>query len=123
MRERAYALALDTRVNGRDALALINAALEDDTNRVSAFAYLRKHFDAIHARLPQDTATNFISTLGRACAVGQRDAFIEFFRDRSVKFTGGARRYAQALERIELCVTARAAPSLARGVAQVTFTR
>ena len=123
LRERAYALALDTRVNGRDALALINAALEDDTNRVSAFAYLRKHFDAIHARLPQDTATNFISTLGRACAVGQRDAFIEFFRDRSVKFTGGARRYAQALERIELCVTARAAPSLARGVAQVTFTR
>ena len=102
---------------------MIDAALEDDVNRVSAFTYLRKNFEAINARLPQDTAANFITTLGRACAVGQRDAFSDFFKERSTQFIGGPRRYTQALERIELCVAARAAPSLARGVAQVTTGR
>jgi alanyl aminopeptidase len=122
-RERALGLALDARLSGRDVLALIDAALEDDNNRIAAFAYLRKHFDAISARLPPDTVGNFISTLGHACAVGQRDAFNEFFKERSAKIIGGPQRFAQSLERIELCIAARAAPSLARGVAQVTTTR
>ena len=123
LRERALALALDSRLNGRDVLAMLDEALEDDNNRIPAFAYLRKHFDAISGRLPPDTMVNFISTLGRACTAGQRDAFNEFFRERSEKFTGGAQRFAKSLERIELCVAARAAPSLARGVAQVRTTR
>ena len=123
LRERAYGLAIDSRVNGRDVLALMVAALEDDNNRISAFAYLRSHFDRIDARLPQDTAANFITPLGRSCAVGQRDAFSDFFKERSAKIISGPRRYAQALERIELCIAARAAPSLGRGVAQVTTAR
>jgi alanyl aminopeptidase len=123
LRERAYDLLLDDRLNGRDALAMLGKALADEAGRTWAFAFLRKNYDAIVARLPADAAGNLIGALSGACSEGQRDAFAMFFAERSKAVSGGAFRYAQTLESIELCVAARTAPSLARGIAQVSRTR
>ena len=126
LRERAYALALDSRLNGRDVFALLVNAMEDDRNRTRAFAYLRENYDAVAARLPNSsmvTPASLMRVLGRSCTEAERYAFIEFFKERNAKYVGGPLIYTQALERIDLCIAARSAPSLARGVAQVTTAR
>lgn len=112
LRERAYALALDPRVNGRDALALLVSAMENDHNRDAAFAYVRKNFDSLSARLPKDSPTSIMRVLARACTTGERDAFAGFFRDRNTNYLGGPRAYAQAIERMDLCIAARGVPKI-----------
>jgi len=108
LRERALALATDERVAGRDAFDLLRAALEDDANRFAAFAYWRDHFDVLVAKLPGDASTTLIARHGGLCRADERDAFVSFLGDRSRNFPGGSQRYIQALERIDLCIAARA---------------
>jgi alanyl aminopeptidase len=123
LRERAYALVLDARVSGRDALAMLRKVLGNEAVRPWGFAFLRKNYDAIIAKLPPDTGGNLIGELAGACTEGQRDVFALFFAERSKQITGGELRYRQSLEAIEICVAARTAPSLARGIAHVSRTR
>jgi len=118
LRERMLALALRQEgsapaIDGRDALDLLERALEDDNNRAAAFDYIRAHYDAIQAKVPEDTAVNFIERLGRApvCTASERDAVAEFFAERAKVLRGGEHAYGQALEAIDLCVAARAAAS------------
>ena len=107
LRAEALSLTLDPRIEGRDALAMMEAALLDDDNRTAAFRFVREHFDALVARVPKDTPGHFISEAGRLCTASDLAAFRSFFKERAPKFNGGPRRYGQALERIELCVAAR----------------
>ena len=112
LRDRAFEVALAKsesadRVDGRDTLLFLDDALEDEANRESAFAFVRRNFEALVAKLPPDTPANFLTPLGGLCTRTDREAFRGFFNDRAPKFLGGSRRYNQALERIELCVAAR----------------
>ncbi len=107
LRAEALTLALDPRIEGRDTLAMMEAALIDDDNREAAFAFVRGHFDALVARVPKDTPGNFITESGKLCTPSALAEFRSFFQERAAKFNGGPRRYRQALERIELCVAAR----------------
>jgi alanyl aminopeptidase len=109
LRERALALSLNESLGGRDALDLASTALEDDTNRAAAFIYMREHYDMLTAKFPPDTAGNLITALGRLCQTQDRNTFVEFFSARSKNIIGGAHRYTQALERIDLCIAARGA--------------
>lgn len=107
-------------VNGRDVLLFLNDALEDEHNRAATFSFVRGHFDALAAKLPQDTAGQVMTPLARLCTKDDRVLFVNFFKDRAPKFLGGPRRYEQALERIDLCIAAR---DMARPVASVVTTR
>ena len=123
LRARAHALALDSRINGRDVFELVDHAMESDQNRGPAFAYLRDHYDAIEARLPNGsmaTPANLMRVLGRSCSTAERDAFVEFYEARSNKYLGGSQIYAQAKERIELCIAARTGSYAAGGAAPAT---
>ncbi len=104
------------RMNGRDVLLFLNDALEDEHNRAAAFTFVRANFDAIAAKVPQDTAGQTMTPLARLCTKDDRVQFVNFFKDRAAKFLGGQRRYDQALERIDLCIAAR---DMARPVASV----
>ena len=106
LRARAFALAVDTRVSGRDALQFIEDALQDDANRVAAFAFVRANFDALKAKVPPETAANFARDLERLCMPADRQAFVDFWKDRAGQFVGGPRKYALALEAIDICVAA-----------------
>jgi cytosol alanyl aminopeptidase len=112
LRERAFALALAKadgadRVNGRDVLLFLDDALEDELNRDAAFAFVRRNFEVLVAKIPPETAANFLMPLGHLCTRTGREEFRGFFNERAPKFLGGERKYAQALESIELCVAAR----------------
>jgi cytosol alanyl aminopeptidase len=108
------------KVRGPDVLLFLSDALEDEHNRAAAFTFVRGNFDALNAKLPQDTAGQTMSSLSRLCTKDDRAMFVNFFKDRAPKFLGGQRRYEQALERIDLCIAAR---DMARPVASVVTTR
>ena len=115
LRERALGLALRADrgaavIDGRDALYLLENAIGDDDNRAAAFAYIRAHYDALVAKVPEDTPVNFVERLGRGlCTREEREAFAAFFGERAQRLLGGPHAYDQALEAIDLCVAARAA--------------
>jgi len=109
LRARALGLTLDPRLDGRDALSLLSAALNDELNREAAFDFLRAHFDAIAAKLPEDSPGRLTTPLAELCTPAARATFVEFWRDRAPRFLDGAKRYAEALESIDLCIAARAA--------------
>jgi len=117
LRERALGLALAKdrgadAIDGRDVLYLVEEAIDDDFNRGAAFAYVREHFDALVAKVPEDTPVNFVIRLGRGlCTRDEREAFAAFFSERAQRLLGGPHAYDQALEAIDLCVAARAAGS------------
>jgi alanyl aminopeptidase len=74
-----------------------------------SFQFVKGHYDAILARMPQGTYTGgeFAAALpwtaADICDQRQRAEVESFFRDRSGKALGGARVLAQVLERISLC--------------------
>jgi len=110
LRERALSLALEERVNGRDARDLLSEALRDDANRRAAFDFLRSNYDALVAKLPQHSMARLMEPLGALCTREERELFAGFFKERSGAFLGGPRQYRQALERIDLCLAAREHP-------------
>jgi len=100
---------LDSRVDGREALYFLERGmLDDDADRVAAFDFVRAHFDELVARLPPDTPSDLLVPLGELCRPPERSTFVNFFADRAPRFLGGAKRYAEALESIDLCIAARA---------------
>jgi len=107
LRSRALGLALRPDFSGRDAFDLVEEALHDDHNRQAAFDFVRKNFDALVKKLPQDTPGQLMTPLGDLCTPAERDAFVDFWKDRAGQFLGGPRRYRQALERIDICVASR----------------
>jgi cytosol alanyl aminopeptidase len=109
LRQRALALALHDKVNGRETVILLQQALQQDLNRAASFTYIQKNFDPLVAKVPPHQAAHFMRGLERMCSKGERDEFVDFFKTRSSKFDGGPLIYTQSLEKIELCIAARSA--------------
>jgi alanyl aminopeptidase len=109
LRDRALALMLDARIDGRETLYFLERGmLDDDANRVAAFDFVRAHFDGLVAKMPPETPADLTWPLGELCRPVERSTFANFFADRAPRFLGGAKRYAEALESIDLCIAARA---------------
>jgi alanyl aminopeptidase len=115
LRGRALALTLERRdgrerIDGRAALSLLRRGLDDDESRPAAFDYVRANVDAIERKVPKDTVASLFEPIGKVCSEAQRDAVVATFRDRAPRYMTGPLRYEQALEAIDLCVTARRWP-------------
>jgi alanyl aminopeptidase len=111
LRARALAMSVGKvqgvdRMAGRDALAFLEEALEDDWNRRAAFAFVRENFDAIAAKLPPETPGQLVTPLERLCTPEDREPLVAFFRDRAGKFLRGQRKYVQAVEAVGICIAA-----------------
>ncbi|HEX5129904.1 MAG TPA: M1 family aminopeptidase, partial [Usitatibacter sp.] len=112
LRARALALALDRpggrdRLDGRSALSMLRRALADPESRAAAFDYVRANIAALERKLPNDTVAALFGPMGGLCTAAQRDAFAESFRERAPRYMTGQLRYEQAVESIDLCVSAR----------------
>ena len=68
-----------------------------------SYKFMKSNFDALVARAPRDAAAAYPWLAVGLCSDEDRAEVESFFRDRSPKFTGGARILAQVLERISLC--------------------
>mgnify|MGYP003541963075 FL=1 len=108
LRNRTLAIALNEKINGREAQNFLWQALQDDHNRVASFDYVRKNFDGLKAKLPQQTLAQLMVASDRLCNNSERNDFVDFFLSSSEKMEGGPLIYKQALETMDLCIAARA---------------
>jgi alanyl aminopeptidase len=112
LRARALALTFEAqgapaRIDGRGAYTLLRRGLEDDEARPAVFGHLLANLGAIEGKLPKDTMAALFEPMGRLCTPMQRELFVAAFAGRAPRYMTGALRYAQAVESIELCISAR----------------
>ena len=111
LRERSFSTVLaqhgsEPTVDGRETFFFLEKALGDDHNRVAAFEFMRRHWEALQAKLPPESATRLMRTLRGLCTPADRAAFADFYGERSKTMSGGPRAYSQTLEAIDVCVAA-----------------
>jgi len=108
----ARALSLAVASNGahnRYAIELAREALDDSATRLTTLTWLNAHADAIFASVPPELQAGLIASSGGACTARERSLFVALFEARAQNMDGGARRYRQALEKIDLCLALRRA--------------
>jgi alanyl aminopeptidase len=120
--ERHLLLTLDERLDPREGLSLLWAAGWDFRSRELGLGFLRRHWEALIARLPTDTGADLVRVAAGACDETERDAVKTFFDGRSTKFLGGQRQLDETMEAIDLCIAwrARHRPSAAQFIERWT---
>jgi hypothetical protein len=106
LRERALQLSTREAMRPRDALTFLDDAMEDQANRRATLDFVRAHYEPIEKKLPQHAIAYLITRAGRLCTREDRDEFVATFKDSASKYEGGALRYKQGLETLDLCVAA-----------------
>jgi alanyl aminopeptidase len=110
LRARALALANDERVRPRDALGFVENALDDEHNRRVALDFVNANYAALSKKFPYHAVVRLMTPAGKLCTRDDRDAYAATFSRRVGDLEGGALRYRQSLESIDLCVAAHPSP-------------
>ncbi|HSP78691.1 MAG TPA: M1 family metallopeptidase, partial [Myxococcaceae bacterium] len=76
--------------------------------REVAYAFLREHYDALAARLPEERVASLVWVGGSFCDPVQRQELAAFFSERTSRAPGGPRALAQMLEAVDLCIALKA---------------
>jgi alanyl aminopeptidase len=117
LRARAVELALrEANAGGlepAEAMLFMEKMLADEASRAPGFAVLRERWDAWVAKLPPESAARLLEPLGDLCTRRDRQEFVAFFPPRVENLRGAPRRYAQALESMDVCIAAAAVVSTA----------
>ncbi|MBI2894568.1 MAG: ERAP1-like C-terminal domain-containing protein [Deltaproteobacteria bacterium] len=102
---RAADLSLDPRLKVSEVMSTIEAQMARPETREAAWSWVEEHYDALVGRLGPDAAAHELPSLvDRFCdAEHARDARA-FFEPRLASLPGSPRIFANALERVELCV-------------------
>jgi alanyl aminopeptidase len=107
LRQRAFEQVLSGKFDVREASAIFYVAADRTDSAPALLRFLRSHYDALLAKLPEDSRAS-VPRWGRAlCSAQDRASFQDFFKTRAAKHPGGARNLAQALESIDICVASR----------------
>ena len=105
--ESALALALSNEFDPRETFWIVVAEAGAPETRDAAYQFIKENFDRWLARLPRDFGGHMPSLVEGYCDESHRADIAAFFKERSTRFTGGPRRLANALERVDLCVAAK----------------
>jgi alanyl aminopeptidase len=91
-----------------EGLALLFAGQGREETRMSAFEFMKAHFDEIAKKRPTgggfDAGAVFPRVGQSFCSPDQRKELEDFFKPRVNEFTGAPRALAQVLEGIDLCI-------------------
>lgn len=111
----ALAIASDSPLTGRQSGTIINGLLGNAAHTDKAWDWYQANFDDYMIRKVPDVRRGRAPTVaGGFCTVEKRDEVREFFTAKADVIPGYERSLAQAIERIELCASLKAAqgPSL-----------
>ena len=103
----ALDLVIHSDIDTRETAGLLYSGTGSPaTNRMS-FEFVKANFDEILKRAPSGGGSDFGAVLPYSaagfCDANSEKEYIDFFGERSKKFTGGPRTYEQVLESIRLC--------------------
>ena len=105
---RALSLSIGSgAAHDRYGIDILEAALEDDVTRVTALAWMNARAEALMASVPPEQQSGLVIWARDACTQRERTLFVALFESRVANVDGGARRYRQALEKIDVCLALR----------------
>src|SRR5262249_36665460 len=103
----ALSLALSDELDPRETFSIVATAASDPDTREQAYQFIKDNFNRWLERLPRDFGAHMPNLVEGFCDEKHRADMEAFFKDRSTRFTGGPRRLANALERVDLCIAAK----------------
>ncbi len=111
--KRAMGLLLTGDFDMREAFQpLLFGPLDERSTRHLSFEFVKEHIDELLKALPREVGSDFAAALpevsGGFCDARSRKEIVDFFGPRVKDYSGGERNYAQALEKIDLCIQQRA---------------
>ena len=110
------ALAISGRLNPREIGRLlatgkwkeVEPPLDSTVGRSRMLAGIDRSWDTLVALMPRGGLTRFFSAIGESCSADERAEAERVFGPRVKHILGGPRRFALALERLDLCMGRRA---------------
>ena len=107
--KRSLALVTSGEFDVRQSIGLLFGGMRDPRTRRTTYDYITTNWDAVTAIMPKQFASYLVYA-----GVGQCDAELApevraFFEPRLAELPGGPRRFAQAMEQMDLCIVGRAA--------------
>jgi alanyl aminopeptidase len=109
----ALDLVIHSDIDTRETTGLLHAGLGEPATERMAFEFVKANYDEILKRAPSGGGFDFGAVLPYSassfCDAASEKEYVDFFGERSKKFTGGPRNYDQMLEGIRLCEAQKAA--------------
>jgi alanyl aminopeptidase len=102
--EASLAITLTEEFDVREASRLLYGPLDDPRTRALAYEFVKTHYDRLVALLPEDGRARLVQIGAAQCDPSVRQEVSEFFAPRMKTLLGGPRAYAQAMERMDLCI-------------------
>jgi alanyl aminopeptidase len=99
---RALALTLDPQLRKQEGTMELFQQSRDVRTRDAAWRFLREHFDAVVAKIPEPYAA-YLPFIAGFCDAAHADELKAFFEPRVAKIGGLAQSVRQAEERVRLC--------------------
>ena len=107
--DQAMALVLTDEFELRESIGLLQGGFANRKTRVTAYNFVKEHYDAISEKLPLAYRPYMAYTVVALCDEGRRAEIEAFFKPRIEKLDGGALVMKQALEGMSLCAAQRKA--------------
>ena len=102
LEKRSLEYALTSKVRNQDAAVQFAIPLQIDSSRDLAWAFIKEHWDAIHALLTPELGNILVSSAGAFCSEDSRDDVQQFFSTHKVASADRAAKH--AIERINGCI-------------------
>jgi alanyl aminopeptidase len=106
-------LLIHSDIDTRETARLLYSGIDDPATERMPFEFVKANFDEILKRAPSGGGSDFGALLPDSaaafCDAASEKEYVDFFRERAKKFTGGPRAYQQMLEGIRLCEAEKAA--------------
>jgi cytosol alanyl aminopeptidase len=97
-------LVLEPSEDVRETLRLLYIAAYEPRVSDTVYTFVKENYEALAARGPEELASHLVMLGSNFCDAAHRQDVEAFFTPRVEHTAGGARRLAQALERIDLCI-------------------
>jgi cytosol alanyl aminopeptidase len=102
-------LVLEPTGDARETAWMLYAAAQDPRVSEVVYTFVKAHYEALVARMPEESASHLVMLGSNFCDAAHRGDVEAFFAPRMALTASGARRLAQSLERIDLCMAFRQA--------------
>ena len=88
-------------------MGLANGMLTEETTREQFYTYVKEHFDALMARMPNEVGGHLPALGGAFCDATHRQDVETFFQERAARYPGGPEILERTLEGVDLCIAQR----------------
>jgi alanyl aminopeptidase len=105
--ERGLGVVIAGEFDIREASRLLYGGLDVPRTRRLVYDFVKDNYDRLLALFPEDSGTSLVQAGSAQCDATLQKEITAFFEPRMNALSGGPRAFAQAMERMDLCIKRR----------------